>query len=160
MNRLASRLILASVIALVLPAGVSAQTANPVNGTWKLNPEKSTVKDGRALPQSEIRKYEASADTQNGVIDRTDAQGKTSRIEYTAKFDGKDYPITGTPDADTIAVTRVDAYAIKAVEKRAGKPVIHITRNVAKDGKSMTIEFRGTTAKGEKIDRVLFFDKQ
>src|SRR5256884_9900150 len=81
MNRLASRIILASVIALVLPAGVSAQTANPVNGTWKLNPEKSTGKDGRALPQSEIRKYEASADTQNGVVDRTDAQGKTSRSE-------------------------------------------------------------------------------
>lgn len=160
MNRLACVTIIAAAIAVAVSPGVSAQTADPANGTWKLNPAKSTAKDGRALPQSQIRRHEVSTDTLKTVIDTTNAQGKTSHFEYTAKFDGKDYPVTGVPDVDTIALTRVDAYTIEAVEKKAGEPVDHIRRIVAKDGKSMIVESRGTTANGERIDRVLFYDKQ
>lgn len=144
----------------MLSASLSAQGTDPGNGTWKLNVAKSKSDVG-SLPQSETRKYEISGDNYKMTSDGTDTQGKPFHYEITAKIDGKDYPTPGLPSGlDTIAMTRVDAYTTKSVQKKAGKPNTYITRTVAKDGKSMTIEFRGTDAKGAKIDRVAFYDKR
>lgn len=76
------------------------------------------------------------------------------------KYDGKDYPITGSPDYDTIAVTRIDAYTAKSVQKKDGKTVGTTIRKVSKDGKVMTLTSKGTSAKGTPVNNVLVFDKQ
>jgi hypothetical protein len=73
---------------------------------------------------------------------------------------GKDYPITGLPNYDAIALTRVDANTVKSTQKRAGKAVGTTTRTVSKDGKTMTLTSKGTSAKGTPYDDVLVFDKQ
>jgi hypothetical protein len=143
----------------VIPAArVSAQSPDPAIGTWTLNVAKS--KFTTAPPMSDRRTYAVSGDSMKQTTDRVDSQGKSFHIESTAKYDGKDYPITGNPDADTVAVTRVDTYTAKATLKKGGKPVIHTERTVAKDGKTMTIKTKGTNARGEKIDNVLIFEKE
>lgn len=159
MKCLAGMITLGAVLALAIPAlQVSAQSADPVNGTWNLNLAKS--KFSGSPPQSEMRTYEVSGDSVKTSTDRVDSQGKRVHTEAAPKYDGKDYPIIGNPDADTVAVTRVDAYSTASTLKKAGRTVIKTTRSVAKDGKTMTITVKGTNAKGEKIDNVLVFDKQ
>ncbi|HTS54657.1 MAG TPA: hypothetical protein VMH26_15400 [Burkholderiales bacterium] len=89
-----------------------------------------------------------------------DAEGKPALMEYTAVYDGKDYPFLGNPNADTISLKRIDDFTIEATTKRAGKIALVGRRVISKEGKVMTITSRGTNAKGETVDNILVFDKQ
>jgi hypothetical protein len=159
MKRITCMLLLGAVLAIVIPAArVWAQSPDPVIGTWTLNVEKS--KFSTAVPKSEKRTYAGSGDTISQTIDRVDSQGKPLHVEVTTKYDGKDYPITGNPDADTVALTRVDTHTTRATLKKGGKAVMHSERSVSRDGKTMTVRIKGTNSHGEKVDNMLVFEKQ
>jgi hypothetical protein len=160
MKRLMFMITLAAVFALAIPASpVSAQNADPLNGTWTLNPAKSKFRSGPVI-KSQTRTYEVSGNSVKQSLEGVDSQGKPVHSGFTGKYDGKDYPMTGNPDADTIAVQRIDPYTAKSVMKKDGKVVMQTTRKVSKDGKTATFTTHGTNAKGEKVDNVLVFDKQ
>ena len=86
--------------------------------------------------------------------------GERLTISAKAKFDGKDYPVTGTPQADTVAYQRVDANTIKGVAKKAGKVVMNETVVVSPDGKTMTGIYSGIDAIGRPVTAVAVFEKQ
>jgi hypothetical protein len=88
------------------------------------------------------------------------ADGKETTTQITYQLDGKDYPVTGNPDADSNAVTQVDSNTAKFSLKKAGKVVQTGSRTVSKDGKTLTVKSKGTTAKGEEFENVLVFDRQ
>ena len=92
--------------------------------------------------------------------DGVNPQGQPTHTEYTAQYDGKDVPMTGNPNADTVAVTRIDANTIETVTKKAGKVVVRSRTVVAADGKSRTTTQDGTNAQGQKIHNVIVSDKQ
>ena len=149
---------------LLLLLGVSLfAQSTPDNlelGTWKLNLEKSTFKPGPA-PRSAIRTYEAVPDgginfTQKGES----AEGRSNVAEFTARYDGKDYPLTGSPSVNSISITIIDRYSADAIEKKDGKPALTIHRVISQDGKTMTITSKGTAAGGRTIDNTMVFDKQ
>jgi hypothetical protein len=160
MKRLMFVITLGAVLALGIPPRPAlAQNADPLNGTWRLNLEKSKFRSGPA-PKSQTRTYEVSGDSVKQSIEGVDSQGKPVHSGFTGKYDGKDYPVTGNPDADTISIRRIDPHSAKSVMKKDGKVVLQTTRKVSKDGKTATFTTKGTNAKGEKIDNVLVFDKQ
>jgi len=80
--------------------------------------------------------------------------------QTTYQQDSKDYPYAGNPDVDSISVKQVDSNTAKYILKKAGKAVETGSRTVSKDGKTLTLKAKGTTAKGEKYENVLVFDKQ
>ena len=92
------------VMLFVSLAMCSAQ--NPNLGTWKLNEAKSKIPTGSA--KNITVTYEAAGDSIKGTIDGIDGQGKPTHTEWTGKFDGKDYPVTGDPTQDTRAIEQVD----------------------------------------------------
>ncbi len=160
MRHLVWMVTLGTVLMLAIPGGrVWAQDADPLDGTWTLNTAKSKFNAGPTI-KSQTRKYEVSGDTVKQTLDGVDASGKPTHITFSAHYDGKDYPVSGNPDADTIAVKRTDKYSAKSTLKKDGKPTVTTMRHVAKDGKTMTMKNTGTDAKGEKVDNVLVFDKQ
>jgi len=58
---------------------------------------------------------------------------------YTAKLDGKDYPVKGAYFYDSVSLQRIDDHTIEETDKRAGK-VVQVSRmTVASDGKTMTV---------------------
>src|SRR5262245_61826519 len=69
----------------------TALGAGRLTGTWKWNVAKSKYSPGPA-PQSNTIKFEAIDGGIKLLADGADAQGKKTHNEYTAKFDGKDYP--------------------------------------------------------------------
>jgi hypothetical protein len=157
-------LILLVTIASVLLLGVAggrawAQGSDPLDGTWTLNAAKSKFNAGPTV-KSQTRKYEISGETVKQTLEGMDASGKPTHVTFTAHYDGKDYPVSGNPDADTISVKRTDKYSAKSVLKKDGKPTLTTMRHVSKDGKTLTMTTTGTDAKGEKVDNVLVFDKQ
>ena len=81
-------------------------------------------------------------------------------FEYTAKYDGKDYPVTGSDTIDMIALKRINDRTTEATLKKSGKVVSTARRVVSKDGKMLTLTITGTNAKGQKMKNIAVYDKQ
>jgi len=67
-----------------------------------------------------------------------DAQGKASTGEFTVKFDGKDYSITGDPYVDRLSLKRVDPYRVDGIGKKGDKTATTFRWQVSKDGNTLT----------------------
>jgi len=151
---------LATTLLLVaLALNVSAAPADEHSGTWKMNSANSNYSPGPA-PKSITVKIASDADNMKLTSDGTDAAGKPTHVEYTAKFDGKDYAITGIPNADTIALERLDASTIRSTTKKGDQVVMTVTSVISKDGKTRTATFKGKNAEGLDVNNVVVYDKQ
>jgi hypothetical protein len=148
------RLAVAAVTAISLSA--LAQTGM---GTWKLNPEKSTFSPGPA-PQGLVTYFEPAANGVKWRSERIGPDGKMMTSAYTANFDGKDYPITGSSTTDAVALERIDEHTTVRLNKKDGKVVTTERRVIAPDGMSYVTTVTGTTTKGEPISTRMVFDKQ
>jgi hypothetical protein len=143
-----------------LVAGISVAAApDPVIGTWQLNAAKSTFTAGPAV-KSQTRTYSQSGQSITVVLKSVGADGKESTTQTTYQFDGKDHPVTGNPDYDSLMAKQVDANTAEFVLKRGGKAVGTTDRVVSKDGKTLTAKSKLTAANGQKSESVLVFDKQ
>jgi len=149
---------LALCLVALSPLSGFTQT-DPFIGTWKLNLAKSKFSPGPP-PKSQTVTYEAVGEGVKLTVKLTDAEGKIVENQSTANYDGKDYPVTGIPDWDTIARKRIDAYKMEITHKKAGKVVSTATSVVSKDGKTRTGTEKGVNAKGEKISNTLVYEKQ
>jgi hypothetical protein len=128
-------------------------------GTWILNVAKSKYAPGPA-PKTQTVVYETTKDGVKVTSKGTDAAGNPTLTSYAATYDGKDVPVTGNPDYDTISVKRVDPQTLQFTRKRAGKVVQTGTSVVSKDGKTRTVTAVGVNAKGQKINNVTVFEKK
>ena len=155
------RLILAFVFAgaASFMATASAQPDPRLIGTWKLNVAKSKYSPGPG-PKSLTAKIEAAGNGIKVTTEGVSADGKPTKGGYTANYDGKDYPLTGSPAADTVSLKKIDANTTERTDKKAGKVVQVLTRAMAKDGKSFAMTTKGTNAKGEPIHNVSLWEKQ
>lgn len=157
-----SRLSLYPLAAGVLLLGVGgiagAQPADPLVGTWKLNLAKSTFSPGPA-PKAVTLRYEADGQGLKVSVDSEAATGRT-KWEYQAGFDGKEYPVTGNPQADVIAMKRLTSTSTEAAFKKGGKATTTSTRAVSADGKTLTITTKGTNTEGKTVHDVQVFERQ
>ncbi len=131
---------------------------NPSLGTWKLNEAKSKIPAGSA--KNLTVPYEAAGDSIKGTIDGVDGQGKPTHTEWTGKFDGKDYPVTGDPTSDARAIKQIDDHHYQLTVKKGGKVTLTGKAVIAADGKSRTVTVSGTDAAGEKVESIGVYDKQ
>ncbi|MDB6045925.1 MAG: hypothetical protein JWM63_4476 [Gammaproteobacteria bacterium] len=160
MKRLLRIFVLGAALAAVFPDTVlGAEGVSPLLGTWQLDRAKSTFKP-QPGPNGQIRTYERVGDAEKLTAKGIDAAGKPTLVRYTARYDGKDYPIAGSSGGDLISLQRIDDFTTQSTQKRAGKAVIFATRTVSKDGKTLTVTTKGTTVKGEPIDAVMIFEKR
>jgi len=138
---------------------VSAQASDARIGTWKLNVAKSKYSPGPG-PQSETLKVEASGQGEKATTEGVNSAGTATKTEYTANFDGKDYPLTGSQNADKVSLKRIDARTMERTNKKGETVVLIITQVVSPDGKTMTSTAKGTNAQGQAVDNVTVWDKQ
>ena len=146
-------------LVVVLAGSTFAQSSNTSVGTWKLNIAKSTFAAG-TIPQSGgFTIAEAGADIKV-TVDWVAANGTVTHYGFTVRYDGKDYPITGNPSRDGVAMTRVDANTLKIDYKKGGKVVSAQTAVVSSDGKVCTIAAVNTDAQGKTVKSVAVYDKK
>jgi hypothetical protein len=146
-------------ILAMLTLGANLWAADPALGTWKLNVAKSKYSPGPA-PKSAAITYEEVADGIKRTGESVDAEGKTTSFMYTAKYDGKEYPVSGSDDFDTIVLKRINDNTTEATLKKSGKVVSTARRVVSKDGKMLTLTISGTNAKCEKMRNTAVYEKQ
>jgi hypothetical protein len=104
--------------------------------------------------------YEAAGDSVKVTVDGTDAAGKPAHNEWTGKFDGKDYPLTGDATADSRAYKKVNDHTIELTNKKDGKVTASGRIVVAADGKSRTVTMTATDPTGKKAKYTAVYDKQ
>jgi hypothetical protein len=139
-------------------AGLVCFAADPQMGTWKLNEAKSKFTPG--IRKNTMVVYEAAGDqvkvTSNGV----DAKGKSTHNQWTGRFDGKNYPVTGDPDSDARSYKKINDRTLGLTIWNHG--IVTGTGRIAvsADGKSRAVISSGTTAKGKQFKNTAVFDKQ
>jgi ribosomal protein L21E len=138
-------------------AGLAQQTSM-TSGSWKLDEAKSKFSAGS--PKSTMVVYEAAGDSVKVTIDGTSFDGKPSHTEWTGKFDGKDYPVTGDSNQSTRSYMQVNARTLKFAVKHGDKVILSGTIVIAPDGKSRTVKASGSSADGKKISYTAVYDKQ
>jgi len=144
--------------AVCLVAVAVSFASNPNMGTWKLNEAKSKIPP--MAPKNNTVVYEAAGDNVKVTVDGTDAAGKPTRNEWTGKFDGKDYPLTGDPSSDSRSYKKVDDRTTELTNKKGGKVTATGRIVVSADGKSRAVTVSGTDAKGMKVEYTAMYDKQ
>jgi hypothetical protein len=127
-------------------------------GTWKLNEAKSKLNPSG--PKNHTVTYAAAGDSVKVTVDGTDAAGKPTHNEWTGKFDGKEYPVTGDATSDMRSYTRVDDHTLELTGKKGGQVTLTGRVQVSADGKSRTVTVSGTDPKGNKFTSTAVYDKQ
>jgi hypothetical protein len=127
-------------------------------GTWKLNEAKSKI--GPGAPKNTTVTYTAAGDMVKVTVDGVDSDGKPAHSEWTGKYDGKDYPVTGDPASDMGWYKRINDRTVEFARKKDGKVRASGKVVVSADGKSRTVTVHGTNAKGEKISMTAVYDKE
>jgi len=105
------------------PAG-----ANGTSGSWRIN-KVQTSEDNLLIT------YKSSGDE----LSMSQPTGES----YTAKFDGKDYPVKGAYGYSSVSLRRVDPRTFGETDKRDGKVIEVDSMTVSPDGKKMTIVATG-----------------
>jgi hypothetical protein len=152
------KVLLAACCAIVLSSSVVLAAENWL-GTWKLDLAKSKYSPGPA-PKSLTLKYEATPDGIKFTGHGVDADGKATHTMFLSKFDGKEVPYEGNPDADTASPKKIDDNSYENTWKKGGKATTTSNVVVSADGKTMTITHTGTNAKGEAVNNTNVYKKQ
>jgi hypothetical protein len=163
-------------LAFCFLAGPLCLAADPLIGTWKLNEAKSKFTPGTGKSTRVV--YEARGDQVRITTDGVNADGKPTHGEWIGKLDGKDYSVTGDPNADMRSYRKVDDRTLDFTGKKGGKVTVTGRVVVAADGKSRTVTTTGTTGtaaptgrawqrgdfvekeQGKKFKNIAVFDKQ
>jgi len=147
-----------TAVAVCFVAVAVSFASNPNMGTWKLNEAKS--KFPPMSPKNNTVVYEAAGDNIKVTVDGVDGGGKPTHNEWTGKLDGKDYPLTGDPSADTRSYKKIDDRTTELTNKKAGKVTVTGRIVIAADGKSRTVTVTATDADGKKVKSTAVYDKQ
>ena len=145
-------------LALCFVAAAVSFASNPNMGTWKLNEAKSKFPPGASKNTTVV--YEAAGDNLKATVDGVDGSGKPTHSEWTGKFDGKDYPVTGDPASDTRSLKKIDARTFDLTSKKDGKVTVTGRIVVSADGKSRTLTTNWTDSMGKKVKSTAVYDKQ
>lgn len=152
------RSILLTVVLCLLALSLGFAADNPNIGTWKLNEAKSKIPAGVGKNTSVV--YSAAGSDIKVTTDGVDGSGKPTHSEWTGKFDGKPYPVTGMSTVDARAVTAKGDRTLDIVNMKEGKSVGTGKVELAKDGKSRTLETEGASSDGQKYKAKFVYDKQ
>jgi hypothetical protein len=149
-------ILLTLALCFVAIAVAFAEDANM--GTWKLNEANSKFAAGATKNSTVV--YEAAGDNVKVTVDGTDKDGKPAHNEWTGKFDGKDYPVTGDPNTDARSYKKIDDRTLGLTGKKDGKVVTTGRIAVSVDGKTRTVNVSATDSAGKKVKSTAVYDKQ
>jgi len=88
-------------------------------GTWKLNEAKSNMAPN--APKNNTVVYEAVGNNVKITVDGIGNDGKPTHDEWTGKFDGKDYAVTGNPNSDMRCTRRLTTIRWDSTFRKAAR---------------------------------------
>jgi hypothetical protein len=156
MEEIMRRIILAFALAGIFAEPAFGQGVDPLLGTWKFNPEKSTS-TGLLLGKSAVNTYAMEGQIIVNTIEGIDDQATPYKRVLQHIYDGMPHPIIcGT--FDTTAYTRIGntINLIRFRQWKAGE----VGQGVIVPGKTLTFTSEGITANGQPYHSVVVYDRQ
>jgi len=146
------------MLAAIFFVSAACAQESPFVGTWKLNPSKSKFGDSPRSSQTTI--LSQVGDELKSSRETTYEGDVTIHTEWSAKLDGKPYPMVGDAHYDTILITRIDEHTLQVISKKG--PLVSRTSqwSLSSDGKTMMRTQKVLDAKGQEVDNIIVFDKQ
>ena len=145
---------------MLLSVGQRVMVAQSVSdsavGAWTLNHAKSTFSG--AVPYRRVTKFEVVGDAIKETTYTMSAGAPSVVVEYTARFDGTDSPISNSP-LSTVSLKRVDDRTVERTGKVQGQVVETETRTVSDNGKVLTVTTKGSR-NGSDYSSVQVYDRQ
>src|SRR3977135_2407618 len=108
---------------LALPAQEHVQPQPGWFGTWSLNLTKSTYSPGPPPFKRATRRIEPSGSDIKIIDEMVRNRGGITHLEWTGKFDAKDYPVQGVELVLTNAYRHVDDRTYELIKKIDGEGV-------------------------------------
>lgn len=127
--------------------------AAPWLGTWKLSKPDARYK-------RVITRIEPWEDGIRVTYDMVGTRGGVTHMEWTGKFDGKDYPVEGLDYVLTNAYKLLDDHSYEIVIKVEGGVAATARVEVSSDGKTLTTVTRQKNAEGRDITTTTVYDRQ
>jgi hypothetical protein len=132
--------------------------ADPFAGTWKLNPAKTKYKTGAPAKEQTIVITEAGSDV-NVKVNGIAADGSKLTMQYTVPAAG------GTGKIESTAWDGINAKRIGPTERemtymKGGKAVYTTHSKLSADGKSLSVNAKGTNPLGVVVEGTSVYDKQ
>jgi hypothetical protein len=125
-------------------------------GTWQLNRERSSLP---AVTKSQLLVIETDgvdvAMHETLVNDRDE----TLTITMSGRFDGQDYPVTGTAFADTVSYRLLGPDTIEGAAKKDGTVVVTETAVLSADEKTIHVTYVSVDAEGKTVTHDGLFDR-
>jgi hypothetical protein len=152
-----SRLLLVAAAFATTAAAAQQLDQKLWSGTWHLN---STASKWTAAgkEQSETRSYSFDGGKITMKSSVKTGAGKAMDFSYSAALDGKSYPMTGNPNADSITIKAMNAREASATSSLHGKTTVHTIATVSADGKHLTLKRTYVAMKGTPTE-VLEFNR-
>ena len=147
--------VMAAVLSFAMT--VVSLAANPQMGIWKLNEQKSKLVPG--MGKNTTVTYVEHNDKIRITVDGVDKDGKPTHSVWVGKFDGKAYPLKGSPSLNAVAYRTVNDRTNEITTLKDGKVAWSGRIAVAADGKSRTVTINGTDANGKKFNGKAVYDK-
>ena len=152
------RIVILLTLAILFVGAPLCLADSPQMGTWKLNEAKSKISPG--APKNHTVVYEAAGDSVKVTVDGTDGSGSPSHSEWTGKFDGKFYDVSGDPTSDKRSYRKINNRTLALTGKKGNKVTLTGRIVVSANGKTRTVTTTTTDAKGKKLSSRVVYDKQ
>jgi hypothetical protein len=128
-------------------------------GTWRFDAAASKYESGPA-PRDSTRVFERAGDKIRFLHTGVAANGQPFRTEYTAGYDGKDYPVRGSSRYDTVSQKMMDPNNVDLVFRLRGEVTVTTRRTISPDGKRMTVVAEGANPDGRRFRNILVYLRQ
>ena len=150
--------VILTTLALLFTGVVVCLADSPQMGTWKLNEAKSKFGPGATKNHTVV--YEAAGDQIKVTVDGVDSSGNATHNEWTGKFNGRYYPVTGDATSDMRSYSRINSRTLSLTGKKGSKVVLTGRITVSADGKTRTVTTTTTDSEGKKVSTTAVYDKQ
>jgi uncharacterized protein (UPF0297 family) len=128
----------------------------PYFGTWK-----QVLGETNPTPYKRITsRIEPREDGLRVSYDLVGKRGGITHMEWTGKFDGRDYPMQGVDNVLTNAYRKIDDRSYEIVIKVEGHLQATARVVVSPDGKTLQVATEARTAGGETARTTTVFEKQ
>jgi len=149
-----------TILLVLVPLAVTAcrSGGESFHGTWALNVSRSRL--NVPAPRSQVVRIAVRMKDVRMEQRIVNDRGERLFIAVDARFDGRDYPVTGTPYADTVAYRLTGARTIEGVAKKDGRVVVNETAVLAPDGRSLTVTYHSHLPDGRTVTSTAVFERQ
>ena len=152
------RIVILLTLAVLFVGGTVCLAQNPHMGTWKLNEAKSKFSPGATKNTTVV--YEPAGDSVKVTVDGVDGARNAIHSEWTGKFDGKFYAVTGDPASDMRSYRKINNRTLALTGKKGGKVNLTGRIVVSANGKTRTVTTTGTDSKGKRMSNRAVYDKE